>query len=158
MFLRKKILREFSSAAPTKEERAKALALLMLLKEKRDKSMEARMCASERKHRGDWMKQDTTSPTVSKEAVFITAVIKAHEERDVACFNIPGAFLHADLDEDITMILKGKLAELIVKVAPNLFRKYNSVDWKGAVVLYIKMQKAIYGLLRSALLFYKKSL
>jgi hypothetical protein len=83
-------------------------------------------------------------------------VINAHEERDVACFDIPGAFLHADSDEDITMILKGRLVELMAKVAPNLYRKFISVDAKGLAILYIKMQKAIYGLFRSALLFYKK--
>jgi hypothetical protein len=114
------------------------------------------MCADGWKQRGDWTKQETTSPTVSTEAVFITAVIDAHEERDVACFEIPGVFLHADLDKDITMILKGRLAKLMVKVAPNLYRKYISVDAKGSAILYVKMQKAIYGLLRSALLFYKK--
>jgi hypothetical protein len=81
------------------------------------------MCADGRKQRGDWTKQETTLPTVSTEAVFIAAVIDAHEERDVACFDILGAFLHPDSDEDITMILKGRLAELMVKVAPNLYRK-----------------------------------
>jgi hypothetical protein len=114
------------------------------------------MCADGQKQRGDWTKQETKLPTVSTEAVFITAVIDSHEERDVACFDIPGAFLHADSDEYITMILKGRLAELMVKVAPNLYRKYISVDAKGLAILYVKMQKAIYGLLRSALLFYKK--
>ena len=114
------------------------------------------MCADGRKQRDDWTKQDTTSPTMSMEAVFITAVIKAHEGRDVACFDIPGAFLHADSDEDITMILKGRLAELMVQVTPNLYRKYISIDRKETAVLYVKMQKAIYELLRSALLFYKK--
>jgi hypothetical protein len=54
------------------------------------------------------------------------------------------------------MILKGRVAELMVQVTPNLYRKYISVDRNGAAILYIKMQKAIYGLLRSALLFYKK--
>ena len=54
------------------------------------------------------------------------------------------------------MILKGRLAEMMVQVAPNLYRKYISVDRKGTAMLYIKMQKAIYGLLRSALLFYRK--
>jgi hypothetical protein len=44
----------------------------------------------------------------------------------------------------------------MVKVAPNLYRKYISMDAKGSAILYVKMQKAIYGLLRSALLFYKK--
>jgi hypothetical protein len=39
-------------------------------------------------------------------------------------FDIPGSFLHADSDKDITMILKGKLVELMVQVVPNLYRKY----------------------------------
>ena len=38
----------------------------------------------------------------------------------------------------------------------NLYRKYISVDRKGTTILYVKMQKAMYGLLRSALLFFKK--
>jgi hypothetical protein len=94
-----------------------------------------------------------TSPTMLMEAVFITAVVDAYEECNVACFNIPGTFLHADSDEDITMILKGRLAELMVQVTPNLYRKYISVDRKGTAILYVKMQKAIYELLRIALLF-----
>ena len=58
----------------------------------------------------------------------------------------PGAILHTDIGEDITMVLNGRLAELMVQVAPNLYRKYITVDRK----------EALYGLLRSALLFYKK--
>jgi hypothetical protein len=61
------------------------------------------MCTNGQKHRGDWTKQDTVLPTVSTEAVFIIAVIKAH----TACFGILGAFVHAQSDNDITMILKG---------------------------------------------------
>jgi hypothetical protein len=44
----------------------------------------------------------------------------------------------------------------MVQVAPNLYRKYITVDRKGTAILYVKMQKALYGLLRSALLFYNK--
>ncbi len=40
----------------------------------------------------------------------------------------------------------------MVKVAPSLYRKYISVDRRGMAILYFKMQKAMYGLLRSALL------
>jgi hypothetical protein len=138
------------------EERKKAVSSLMFLKEKRDESIKARFCADGRKQRGDWTKQDTTSPTVATESVFLTAVIEAHEGRDVGCFDIPGAFLHADCDENITMILKGRLAELMVQVAPNLYRKYITVDKKNTAILYVKMQKALYGLLRSALLFYRR--
>ena len=127
----------------------------MFLKGKRNSSVKVQMCADGRKQKdGTWAKQDTTSPTVATESVFITAVIDAHEGRDVACFDIPGAFLHADVNEDITMVIKGRLAELMVQVAPNLYRKYITVNRKGTAILYVKMQKALYVLLRIALLFY----
>jgi hypothetical protein len=132
----------------TYDEKKKALSLLMFLKEKRDSSVKARMCADGCKQKdGTWSKQDTTFPTVATESVFITAVIDVHEGHNVACFDIPGAFLHADVDEDITMVLKGRLAELMVQVAPNLNRKYITVDRKGTAILYVNMQKALYRLL-----------
>ncbi len=90
---------------------------------------------------------------MATELVFITTVIDAHKWRNVACYDIPGAFLHADVEKDITMILKGRLAELMVKMAPNLYRKYITVDKKGTAIIYVKMQKALNGLLRIALLF-----
>jgi hypothetical protein len=141
----------------TKEEKRKAISSLMFLKEKQDKSIKGRACADGRKQHNDWpTKQDSTSPTVSTESVFITAMIDAHKERDVGCFDIPGAFLHADSNEDIIMTLKGKLAELMVQVAPNIYQKYVTVDRRGTPILYVKIKKALYGLLRSALLFYHK--
>ena len=78
----------------TYDEKKKVLTFLMFLKEKRDKSVKARMCTDGRKQRGDWTKQQSTSPTMATELVFITAVIDAHKGQDVACFNIPG-FLSA---------------------------------------------------------------
>ncbi len=119
--------------------------MLMFLEEKRDKMIKARICADGRKQRGDWTKQELTLPMVEMESMFIMAVVGAHEWRVVACFDIPGAFLHADSDEDITMILKGRLAELMVQVTPNLYRKYTTIDMKGMAILYVNMQKAMYG-------------
>jgi hypothetical protein len=95
---------------------------------------------------GTWSKQETVLPTVAMESVFITAVLDTHEGRSVACVGIPGAFLHANVDEDITMVLKGRLAELMVQIAPNLYRKYITVNKKGTTILYVKMQKALHGL------------
>ncbi len=86
----------------SKEEQKKALALLMFLKEKRDTTVKARMCADEQGHCGDCSKQDTTSPTVLTELVFITTVVDAHKGCNVVCLDIPGAFLHADLDYNDT--------------------------------------------------------
>jgi hypothetical protein len=151
------MFRPIEVEALTYNGRKKALSLLMFLKEKRDSLVKACMCANGRKHQdGTWSKQDTTLPTVATELVFITAVINAHEGCDVTCFDILGVFLHADVEEDITMVLKGRLMELMVQVAPSLYRKYIMVNRKETVILYVKMQKALYGLLRSALLFYRK--
>jgi hypothetical protein len=96
----------------------------MLLREKRDSSVKGHMCANGRKQKDDtWLKQETTLPTVATEPVFITAVIDMHKGHKVICFNIPGAFLHEDVDEDIVMVLKGRLAELMVQVPPNLYSR-----------------------------------
>ncbi len=86
----------------------------------------------------------------------MSAVVEAHKGQDVACFDILGVFLHADSDKDITIVLKGHLAELMVKEAPNLYQMYITVYKENIEIMYVKMQKAIYGLLRSALLFYCK--
>ena len=133
----------------TPEEKRKAISSLMFLKEKKDTAIKAPFCADGRKQRGDWTKQETTSPTISNDSVFLTSVIDAHERRDVGCYNIPGVFLHADSDKNVTMILKGRLAELMVQVVPNLYQKFVTVDRKNTPVLYVKIQKALYNLLRS---------
>ena len=63
-------------------------------------------------------REDTASPTVMTESVLITAAIDAEEGRDVAVIDLPGAFLHADMDDLVVMVLRGELAELMAAVAP----------------------------------------
>jgi hypothetical protein len=60
------------------------------------------------------------------------------------------------MDEEVSMLLRGRLVELMVTNAPNIYRKYITVDANNQPVLYIKLQKALYGCLPSALLFYLK--
>ena len=54
------------------------------------------------------------------------------------------------------MVLEGDLAELMVKVDPELYRPYITKNSRGKPLLYARVEKALYGLLRSALLFYRK--
>ena len=56
----------------------------------------------------------------------------------------------------IFMLLKGPLSEMMAMIKPHLYRKYVIYDIKGEAILYIKSNKALYGLLQSTLLFYKK--
>jgi len=43
----------------------------------------------------------------------------------------------------------------MAKTDPKLYRKYLT-DEKGKKVLYVRLQKALYGMMKSALLFYRK--
>ena len=54
-----------------------------------------------------YKKEDLAYPTLSIDWVFITGAIKAWEEQVVACFGIPGAFLHADCEEGDTLYYYG---------------------------------------------------
>ena len=54
------------------------------------------------------------------------------------------------------MKLRGKIVELLVQLEPTMYRKYVTVGPNGEPILYVRLLKALYGVLRSALLFYKK--
>jgi hypothetical protein len=133
-----------------------ALESLMFLKEKRDGTIKERICADGQKQRETAKPGAATSPTVPLKYVLITSTIEAYEGREVAVVDIQGAYLSADMDEEVIMPLRGRLAELMVKTAPNIYRKYITVDAKNQPILYVKLQKALYGCLQSALLFYLK--
>lgn len=55
------------------------------------------------------------------------------------------------------MKMTGRLVELMIKTAPMLYRKYVIEDSSSKPILYVvQLQKALYGMLKSALLFYHK--
>jgi hypothetical protein len=68
----------------TAEERKGALRYLMFLKEKRCGTIKGRGCADGRKQRDYMTKQETSAPTVATEALILTCVIDAIEDRDIA--------------------------------------------------------------------------
>ena len=142
----------------TKMQRAEALSSLMFLMEKRDGSLKSRSCAdgSKQRRRPGYKREDNASPTMDNESLMITTAINAHEKRDVMKIDLPGAFLHAYNDEEIYMLLKGELAELMVLVDPEYYRPFLFHDSKGVALMYTRMNKAMYGMLKSALLFYRE--
>ncbi len=112
------------------------------------------MCLNGAPHWAYIPKEDVASPTVSIELTFITVSISANKKRKVRCYNVPSTFVITDVDMDILMVLKGKLAKMMVQIAPQVYRKYVTVDRKGTKILYVKLQKALYGLMRAT--FYRK--
>jgi hypothetical protein len=51
------------------------------------------------------------------------------------------------------MRLRGKLAELMVKVAPEIYTKYVIISSKGETVLYVRLLNDLYGIMKAALLY-----
>jgi hypothetical protein len=107
----------------TQVQKVKALLLLMFLKEKRCGKVKGRACINGAPQCAYIPKEDAASPTVSNESVFITAAIAAHEKQFMRCFDVPGAFLHTETDEDMLMVLRGPLAEMMVRIAPEIYRE-----------------------------------
>ena len=97
---------------------------------------------------------DATTPTVSTESVVITSKIDAYEGRDVKIYNRPVAFKSADMDEVMRMALHGRLAELMVNIATQIYRQHVIYE-KGKKVLYFTLKKDLYDCLTSTFLLYE---
>ena len=61
--------------------------------------------------------------------------------------DIPGAFLHTDIDEEVVMLLRRELAVLMVKIDPEKYGSFvtESKSKRGEKLLYVHMCKAMYG-------------
>ena len=79
------------------------------------------------------------------ESIFMTGVVDAKERRNVAVLDIANAFLQADNDETVNL-LRGKLAEMMVRIDPTLYREYVTYSANRVPVLYVRLSKALYGM------------
>ena len=72
------------------------------------------------------------------ELVLITSDINAHKRRDVAVVNIPGTLPAAYMDEDVIMVLQGRLSELMKNTEPSIYQKFITIE-NGQTFLYVKL-------------------
>ena len=85
-------------------------------------------------------------------------MIEAKENRHVTTLDIPNVFIQTrveDPDDKVIMRMRGRLAEYLEMIAPEIYSPYIVME-KGRKVLYCEAQTAIYGMLKATLLFYKK--
>lgn len=138
----------------TPEVKWKALRAINLIKEKRNGNIKGRTVADGSSHRKIVPREEASSPTVSLEALLATLTIDAHENRDVAIFDVPGAYLHADLPEGKLVLLKieGQFVDIMCEVNPEFLPDVRYEN--GKKVLYVQILKALYGMIESALLWY----
>jgi hypothetical protein len=140
---------------PWEEDKKKALSSLIFLKEKKSGVLKVCSCANENLQGEHIAKEEAVAPTIALESVFVTSTIDAKESKKVVMVDIPGAFLRADNKDYVIMKMVGTLAELMVKTNPKLYQQYVILE-KVRSVLYLRLQKALYGMMKSTLLFYRK--
>jgi hypothetical protein len=99
---------------------------------------------------------DASSTTAALESVLLTAVIDAHEGRDVTVIDSPNKFVQTlvkDHDKGkAIMHLRGKLAKLVAKVAPEICTKHLIINRKGKNVLHVQLLNALCGITKAALI------
>ena len=141
-------------------ERKRAMETIFFITQKSDDELKGRTCADGSTQR-EWMSRDqVSSPTVSTEATLITGVIDALERRDVATCDIPNAFVQTDLDKTdkdgnrTIMKIRGPLVHILCEMDAE-YQDYVVIE-SNTPVLYVHLTKALYGMLVSAMLFYKK--
>ena len=141
----------------TRDETCDALESLLFITEKRDGQIKSRKCAIGNKQctYDGYYKPAGSSPTVTTKGLILSTAIDAFEGQKMAKVDIGTAFLHADNDKEVLMKLRGKVVELLVQLERTMYRIYVTVGSNGEPILYVRLIKALYGLLRSALLFYK---
>ena len=71
------------------------------------------------KQRGYINEADVTFPMVSLEALAITCVIDAFEERAVLTVDIPGAYLHCHMDSEEYVLIEGVSVDLYLDADPS---------------------------------------
>ena len=149
----KSVFKPLDAASLTGEQKKEALRAINLIKEKRCGRLKGRTCADGRAQRGLYTKEQTASPTVSTDALMMTLMIDALEQRDVATADVAGAYLHADMDDFVIIKLTGDTVDIMCK-ANKKYEMFATVE-HGKRVLYLQLMKALYGCVRSALLWYE---
>ena len=76
----------------------------------------------------------------------------------MATVDLPGAFLQTTMPNDkdvVHVVLDGRITELLAKIAPDVYFEYVH-EHCGQPRIYCKLNVALYGTLKAALLFWKK--
>jgi hypothetical protein len=111
------------------------------------------------KQRGCVRKEDASSPTVAVESALLSCIVDAEEGRDVAVIDTPNAFAQTRVEDEKDMAfikIRGVLVDILVDVAPDVYKKHVTKDKKGVAQLLVQCQNALYGTMVASLLCYRK--
>ncbi len=90
---------------------------------------------------------------MATDALMLTIKVDAYEKRDVGTADVVGAYLKALMTDFVLMKFTGESVDILCKLNKEN-EKYVVIE-KGKRVLYVRLDKALYGCVKSALLWYK---
>ena len=141
------------------KQRAMILESHMFMKQKQTGEIKGRTVAGGNKQRGFINKEDASSPTVATESVVLTSVMDAKEDRETAVIDVPNAFIQTvveDKNKRVIVRIRGMLVDILVKIAPEVYKDYVTVDKKGHKHILVECLNALYGTMVASLLYYQK--
>jgi hypothetical protein len=89
----------------------------------------------------------------------LSCIIDAEEGRDVTVINIPNVFVQTCVEDEKDMAiikLRGILVDILVEIAPDVYKSYATTDKKGVRQLLVQCQNALYSMMVASLLYYRK--
>jgi hypothetical protein len=88
----------------------------------------------------------------------LSCIIDSEEEWDVTIINILNAFIQMWVKDKKDIIIKicGVLMDILVEIAPDVYKPYATTDKKGVKQLLVQCQNALYGTMVASLLYYWK--
>ena len=137
----------------TPQQKQQPLRTINLIKEKRCGKIKSRNVAYGSVKRNVYSKDETTSLTVSTDALMMSLLIDIWEKRDFISVDVGRVYLYAKMHNFIVLKLKGEAVNIICRVS-SVYDKF--VCWeRGKKVLYLQLLKALYGCVKLVLLYYK---
>jgi hypothetical protein len=137
----------------TGQQIKECLRLITVIKEKRTGDLKGRACADGRPQRAYIPKEEATSPAVSIESLILTLMIDSYEGRDIATADVAGAFLKGDMPDFVLIKLVNEEVDIMCDVDP-VNKQY--ITYEGPKrVLYMQLNKALYGCMKSAIIWYE---
>ena len=149
----KRVFKAIKASALTHEQKRNALHAINLIKEKRNGVLKGRTVADGRKQRQWYTRNQVTSPTMSNDSLMALLTVSAAERRKIISWDVEGAYLLADQDDFVVVKFTGESVDVLCDVDSG-YKEYVSFE-KGKKVLYVQLLTALYGCLRSALLWYE---
>jgi hypothetical protein len=116
------------------------------------------MCANGSTQHAYIAREEASSPAAAPEAIITTGVIDAKQRRDVMTLDTPSAFVQTNIAQDgakVIMKIREQLVDLLLELCSGVYDDYVRYKRKHKIV-YVRMLKALYGMIIFSLLYCKK--